>query len=226
MIDFFADTSATLATTVIFILAVLGSVLLKFWLASRQIRHVAMHRNHVPSAFAEKISLDAHQKAADYTIAKSRFGLLELAWGTTLALGWTLLGGLSLLNAVIVSAMGYGLLQQVALLGAFVLINATLEMPFTLYQTFVIEQRFGFNKTTGILWLQDLLKSTLVALVIGAPLAALVVWMMGATGPWWWLWTWGVWMGSTCCCCWCTPHGLRPYLINLSPWTTLNFSPV
>ena len=195
MTEFFADTPAPLATTLIFAIALLGSVVLKFWLASRQIRHVAQHRNQVPKIFAEKIGLSGHQKAADYTITKSRFALLELAWGTALTMGWTLLGGLSLLNAVTISAMGHGLWQQVALLGVFVLINAVLEMPFTLYQTFVIEQRFGFNKTTGILWLQDLLKSTVVALVIGAPLATLVLWMMGATGPWWWLWTWGVWMG-------------------------------
>jgi STE24 endopeptidase len=91
----------------------------KFWLASRQVRHVARHRGTVPAAFAQTITLAAHQKAADYTIAKARFGLVEMAWSTALLLGWTLLGGLDLLNRLLLSWMGGGMLQQLALLAAF-----------------------------------------------------------------------------------------------------------
>ena len=195
MNDLFASNSASLYTTIAFALALTLSLVLKFWLASRQIRHVALHRNTVPAAFAEKIPLAAHQKAADYTITKTRFGLLELAWGAVIALAWTLLGGLSALNQTLVDLIGHGVVQQVVLLVAFMAIGSTLDLPFTLYQTFVIEERFGFNKTSLRLWLQDFAKSLLLSALIGLPFITLVIWMMGATGPWWWLWVWGVWMG-------------------------------
>lgn len=189
------ELTPSLATTLIFAVALLASHLLKFWLASRQIRHVARHRDAVPPAFASQITLAAHQKAADYTITKTRFGLLELSWSTAVTLVWTLLGGLHWLNLTLLDWLGAGLVQQVALLMAFIVINGLIDLPFTLYQTFRIEQRFGFNKTTFKLWLQDTVKSSLLGLAIGVPLIALVLWMMGATGPMWWLWTWGVWMG-------------------------------
>jgi len=181
--------------TAAFALALVASVILKFWLATRQMRHVTQHRNAVPVAFQAQISLEAHHKAADYTVAQGRLGLLELAFGTAVVLGWTLLGGLSWLNHTLLQWMEPGVMQQVALLASFMMIGAVLDLPFTLYRTFVVEQRFGFNKITPKLWLQDLLKSTLVGAVIGLPIAALVVWMMGATGAYWWIWTWGVWMG-------------------------------
>jgi STE24 endopeptidase len=181
--------------TTAFAMALVASVMLKFWLATRQMRHVAQHRDAVPAAFQAQISLEAHHKAADYTIAQGRLGLLELAFGTAVVLGWTLLGGLSWLNQTLLQWMASGVLQQVAVLTAFMFIGSVLDLPFTLYRTFVLEQRFGFNKTTPKLWLQDLVKSTLVGAIIGLPIAALVVWMMGATGAYWWVWTWGVWMG-------------------------------
>lgn len=171
------------------------TVLLKFWLATRQIKYVAHHRNQVPTAFTEKISLDAHKKAADYTVTKTRFGMLELAWGAAITLGWTLLGGLSTLNQVTSNVLGAGLWQQVTLLLLFVAINGLIDLPFSLYQTFVIEQRFGFNKITPKLWVLDLIKSTAMGALIGLPLASVVLWMMGATGDLWWLWTWCVWSG-------------------------------
>lgn len=172
-----------------------ASVLLKLWLASRQMRHVAAHRQAVPAAFAQQISLEEHQKAASYTIAQGQFGLLELAWGTALLLGWTLLGGLSLLDGWIAGLVAPGLGQQVALVVAFGAIGGVLDLPWAAWRTFVLEQRFGFNRTTVQLWLQDLLKSTVVGALIGIPMVALVLWLMGAAGPLWWLWTWGVWMG-------------------------------
>ena len=181
--------------TFAFALTLLVGLLLKFWLGSRQIRHVAQHRAEVPSAFAATITLAAHQKAADYTIAKARFGMLELALGTVVLIGWTLLGGLSLLNQILLDWLGGGMGQQLALLAAFVLINGLIDLPITLYQTFVIEERFGFNKITLKLWLVDLLKSSLIGALIGLPIAALILWMMGATGSLWWLWAWAVWMG-------------------------------
>ncbi|HYW57610.1 MAG TPA: M48 family metallopeptidase [Polaromonas sp.] len=184
--------------TLVFTAALVLGVLLKLYLASRQMRHVAQHRHEVPAAFANTISLAAHQKAASYTIAKARFGLLELAFGTAVLLGWTLLGGIDALNqSIMASGLGsYGsLAPQLVLLGAFGLISGLLDLPFTLYSTFVIEERFGFNKMTLRLWVMDLLKSTLVGVLIGLPIVALILWIMGSTGSWWWLWAWGTWMG-------------------------------
>ena len=188
-------TSASFTLTVCLAVALVLGLVLKFWLASRQIRHVAQHRNSVPAAFANNISLAAHQKAAAYTVAKARFGLLEMALGTAVLLGWTLLGGLSALNQTLLQWLGGGMWQQIALLAAFLLIGALVELPMTLYQTFVLEERFGFNKMTFRLWLADLLKSSVMGALIGLPIAALILWVMGATGSRWWLWAWGVWMG-------------------------------
>ncbi|MDO8456286.1 MAG: M48 family metallopeptidase [Burkholderiaceae bacterium] len=186
------------ALTLIFAAALVLGLLVKFWLASRQIRYVALHRDHVPQAFAQSITLVAHQKAADYTLAKARFGLLELAFGTVVLVAWTLLGGLDALNTHLLGWLGNayaGMAQQLALLIGFIAIGGLIELPFTLYQTFVLEERFGFNKMTLKLWLLDALKSSVIGALIGLPLAALILWLMGATGGLWWLWTWCVWMG-------------------------------
>jgi len=187
--------SSSYLLTICFAGALVLGMWVKFWLATRQIRHVAQHRDAVPAAFTQTITLAAHQKAADYTITKARVGILELALGSTCLLGWTLLGGLDLLNRVLLEWLGGGMVQQLVLLAAFAFIGAVIDLPFTLYQTFVIEERFGFNKMTLGLWLSDLAKSTAVGVVIGLPIAALILWLMGATGSFWWLWAWGVWMG-------------------------------
>ena len=187
--------SSSLTLTLSFAVALALGLVLKFWLASRQIRHVAQHRDNVPTAFANTITLAAHQKAAGYTIAKLRLGLLEMALGTAILLGWTLLGGLSALNQSLLQWLGGGMGQQIGLLAAFVLIGALIDLPMTLYQTFVLEELFGFNKMTFKLWLADLLKSSVMGALIGLPIAALILWVMGATGSGWWLWAWGVWMG-------------------------------
>lgn len=187
--------SPSFLLTAVFAAFLLAGLALRLWLASRQIRHVARHRDAVPAPFAGRIPLAAHQKAADYTIAKARFGLLDAAIGAAVLLGWTLLGGLDALNQALLSALGGGMVQQLALLGAFALISGLIDLPGTLYQTFVIEQRFGFNQMTPRLWLADLLKSTLMGAAIGLPIAALILWLMGAAGPLWWLWAWCAWMG-------------------------------
>ncbi len=187
----------SLALTLLFSAALMLGLLIRFYLASRQIRHVARHREQVPAAFAGTITLASHQKAADYTITKSRFGLLELAFGAAVLLGWTLLGGIDALNQALQNSglAAYGsLVPQLALLAGFGLISGLLDLPFTLYSTFRIEERFGFNKMTFRLWLADLLKSTAVGLLIGLPLVALMLWIMGSIGAWWWLWAWGAWM--------------------------------
>ncbi len=191
----FQAMSASYTLTLAFAGFLLASLAAKFWLASRQVHHVARHRNEVPAPFSGVVTLPAHQKAADYTIAKTRFGLIELAFGAAVLMVWTLLGGLDILNQALLRWMGPGMWQQLALLGSFALIGGLLELPLTLYQTFVLEERFGFNKMTFKLWLADLAKSTLLGAAIGLPIAALILWLMGAAGSLWWLWAWAVWMG-------------------------------
>ena len=191
-------TDLSLTWTLVFSAALVLGLLLKLYLSSRQIRHVSRHRDTVPPAFAATISLASHQKAADYTLTKARFGLLELAFGSVLLLGWTLLGGLDTLNQALVGsalAQWGPLATQMALVAGFGLISGALDLPFTLYSTFRIEERFGFNKMSLQLWLADLLKSTLVGMVIGLPIVALILWLMNSAGPLWWLWVWAVWMG-------------------------------
>jgi STE24 endopeptidase len=180
--------------TLVFATALVASLGVKFWLASRQVRHVALHRDSVPPAFAGTVSLAAHQKAADYTMAKARVGLVEMAFGGAVLLGWTLLGGLHFLNQALVAWLGNGMAQQLALLVAFAAIGGLLDLPFTLYTTFVVEERFGFNKMTWRLWLADSVKGLVLGALIGLPIAWLMLWIMGAAGELWWLWAWAVWM--------------------------------
>ena len=180
--------------TLLFATTLVLGLIVKLWLFSRQIRHVAQHRQQVPAPFAGRISPAAHAKAADYTIAKARFGLVDTAFGLLVVVAWTLLGALSALNQWLLDAVGPGMWQELALLGSFVVINAVVELPLTLYRTFVLEERFGFNKMTPKLWIADLFKSSIVGALIGLPIAALMLWVMGSAGPYWWLWAWGLWM--------------------------------
>ena len=184
--------------TVLFLAALAAATATRLWLAQRQIRHVRAHREAVPDIFASTIPLSAHQKAADYTLAKARFGLLASAFGTVVLVGWTLLGGLDALNTAVRDTVHprFGdMAYQLALLGAFALASGLLDLPFELYSTFRIEQRFGFNRMTWKLVVADLAKGLAVGVVIGAPIAALILWLMGAAGRFWWVWAWGAWMG-------------------------------
>ena len=186
-----------LSFTLLFAVAMVVSLLVKFWLATRQLRHVASHRDTVPASFASSITLAGHQKAADYTLAKGRFGLLTMAFGAAVLVGWTLLGGLGWLDDAVRGAVQprFGdMAYQLVLLACFVVIGGLLDLPFELYSTFRIEQRFGFNRMTLKLYLTDMFKGALVGTLIGLPIAALMLWIMGATGALWWLWAWGAWM--------------------------------
>lgn len=190
----FTDLSYLNLFTGLFVLALLAGLLVKFWLAMRQIRHVAWHRNQVPAAFADTISPAAHQKAAAYTAAKTQFDLWHTLYSAALLVGWTLLGVLAALNYFLLERITQPMWQQLALLGAFSLINGLLELPLGWYHTFRLEERFGFNKTTLKLWVTDLVKGTLMGAAIGLPIAALILWLMQQAGGWWWLWAWGAWV--------------------------------
>jgi len=179
--------------TLAFAAALLLSLATKLWLATRQMRHVAQKRGAVPAAFAGTVTLQAHQRAADYTLAKGRFGLWTTALGSAILLGWTLLGGLDALNGFVRAALlaSWGpLVYQLALLTVVALVGALIELPLEWISTFRIEQRFGFNRMTFKLWLADQAKGALVGALIGLPLAAVLLWLMAASGGLWWLWAW------------------------------------
>jgi STE24 endopeptidase len=189
--------SPALMLALVFTGALLISLIARFWLASRQIRHVARHSDAVPAAFANTVSLESHRKAARYTLTKGSFGLWTMAFSAAVLVGWTLLGGLGLLNDALLDTVRPrfgGMAYQLALLSAFVLIGSLLEMPFDLYGTFRIEQAFGFNRMTWKLYLADAAKGLLLGALIGLPLAAGMLWIMASTGELWWLWTWAAWM--------------------------------
>jgi STE24 endopeptidase len=182
--------------TAVFAAALVASLLTRAWLAARQARHVLGHRDAVPTQFQATVDLAAHRKAADYTLAKIRFGQTQMIFAAVVLLGWTLFGGLDALNGFVRAAVGMrwgGLGYEVALVAGFMSIGAVLELPFDLYATFGLEARFGFNRTTWRLWLSDALKGLLLSLVIGVPLLSLVLWIMAASGSLWWLWAWLTW---------------------------------
>ncbi|WP_287913857.1 M48 family metallopeptidase [Comamonas sp.] len=211
------ELSPSMLLTLAFAIALALQLLVQLWLNTRQVRCVAQHRHEVPQSFASHISLAAHQKAADYTLAKARFGLLHMAWGAVILLGWTLLGGLNTLQNTLLQWMEPGMVQQLALLAAFAAISGLLDLPFSLYQTFALEARFGFNKSTPGIWLGDLLKSTLLAAIIGLPIAWIILWFMGATGSLWWLWAWGIWTGFQLLLMWIFPTYIAPLFNKFEP---------
>jgi STE24 endopeptidase len=209
-----------LLLSALFAAAVVAGFVVKTWLSWRQMRHVAAHRSQVPPAFAGTVSLEAHQKAADYTLARGRFGLISLAVGTAVLLGWTLLGGLDALNTAARDAVQprWGdMAYQLALLAAVAAIGGLIDFPLDAWSTFRLEQRFGFNRTTWRLYLIDAAKAAAVGAALGLPIAALVLWIMGAAGAWWWLWAWGAWVAFQLLMLVLYPTVIAPLFNKFSP---------
>ncbi|MBA5690360.1 M48 family metallopeptidase [Rugamonas apoptosis] len=185
----------SLAFSILFVSFLILTLLVRFWLASRHIRHVLRHRAAVPAEFAQTIPLAAHQKAADYTVAKTKFGLLGLLINTVVLVGFTLLGGLQWLSVAVYQYTGPGMTYQLALMAGFALITGLIDLPFDYYKQFGMEQRFGFNKMTPGLFFADLLKGVALGAVIGLPLVWVVLTLMDKAGGLWWLYAWFVWSG-------------------------------
>jgi STE24 endopeptidase len=185
--------SASLFTS-IFIVTLALTTLAKFWLARRHLAHIAAHRNQVPDAFREQIPLASHQKAADYTSAKTRFSMLGMLFDAALLLLFTVAGGIQLIANLSQGWFSQPLMQGMATIVIVLILSSLLEAPFNLYRTFAIEARFGFNNMTFKLYLADALKGLLVGAVLGLPLLAGVLWLMGRMGEYWWLYVWGVWV--------------------------------
>ena len=205
--------------TIGFLALLAASFLLREWLAWRQIRHVRAGREQVPDAFRDRVPLAAHQRAADYTVARTRTAMLELGWETVLLLAWTLGGGLALLDQAWQAAGWSTLWTGVAVILSAQLVSALLELPFSIYETFFVEQRFGFNRTTPATFIADMVKQGLLMLAFGVPLVAVILWLMEVAGPLWWLWAWLVWMGFTLLMTWAYPTFIAPLFNRFTPLT-------
>jgi STE24 endopeptidase len=208
----------SLTFSVLFVGFLILTLAVRFWLSSRHIRHVLAHRQAVPAEFAEKIPLAAHQKAADYTVARSKFNLLTLLVNAVVLIGFTLLGGLQALSALLLHAFGSaGMLYQLALVAAFVLISGALDLPFEYYRQFVLEAHFGFNKMTRKLFFADMLKNTLIGAIIGLPLLWVILSLMQQAGALWWLYAWLVFSGFQLLMLVLYPSVIAPLFNKFSP---------
>ncbi len=204
--------------TFAFLLALTISVGLRVWLALRQYRHVGAHREVVPFDFAAAVTLAEHRKAADYTQAKLRISLAALAAETLLLLALTLGGLLDRLDRAWLAVFDeHSYAHGLALFASVGLIAFAVDLPFSLYRIFVVEARFGFNRMTPRLFIADLLRQTLLAVVIGAPLIAAVLWLMAAMGERWWLDVWLLWLAFNVLIMLAWPTLIAPLFNRFSP---------
>ncbi|MFA5530657.1 MAG: M48 family metallopeptidase [Thiohalomonadaceae bacterium] len=203
--------------TTLFLAALAASVLVQLWLDRRQQHHVAAHRGTVPTEFADSISPEAHRRAADYTVAKVRLAMVEQLYGAAVLLVWTLGGGLDLLDRTWRTAGRGPVATGVGVLVSLFLVGGLIELPFSAWRVFRLEQKHGFNRSTPGLFLADTLKQGVLLVLFGAPLAAVVLWLMGHAGPLWWLYAWGVWMGFAVLMMWAFPAIIAPLFNRFSP---------
>ncbi len=201
----------------IFLAALVFSTVARSWLSWRQLRHIASHREAVPAEFSETISLDAHQKAADYSGAKTRLNMMDVLIDALLLLAFTLGGGLHWLDGVARGLVGDGLWHGVMLVAGITLIGGMVSLPFTLYRTFGIEAKFGFNQMTLKLFVLDLLKQSLLGAAVGIPLILAAMWMMQSLGDYWWFYAWLGWMAFNVVLLAIFPTWIAPLFNKFSP---------
>jgi STE24 endopeptidase len=190
---------------------------MRLYLSQRQINYVSQHRAKVPDSFAENISLEDHQKAADYTTTKVKFGRLPLFYDIALLLIWTIGGGLEWLDQNIIAYELNPIMAGIAVILVYSLISAFLDLPFSIYNTFVIEEKFGFNKTTAKTFIIDMIKGSALGLVIGVPLLYIILWLMEQAGEQWWLYTWLVISGFSLLMMWIYPTWIAPIFNKFEP---------
>ena len=206
------------AFAALFLAALLASTGTRLWLAARQMRHVRAHREAVPDSFAGAIPLAAHQKAADYTVAKTGVGMADACLSLVLVLALTFGGALQWLSdAWARIAPPFGIAHGVALIVSVVVLLSVIELPLTLYRTFVVEARFGFNRMTPKLFVIDLAKQALVSALLGLPLLVLVLWLMARMGELWWIWVWFAWAGFNLLMLLIYPTFIAPLFNKFSP---------
>ena len=202
--------------SLIFVLALCLMIFLRIWLARRQITHVSRHRPTVPEQFADRIDLAAHQKAADYSMARNRLGFVSLAIEVALLLAFTYGSGLQALHDFW-SAQLNGLAYGVALIFSVTIISALIDLPLSLYAQFVVEERFGFNRMSIKLFIVDLLKQAALGLLIGTPVLLAVLWLMAQMGDGWWLYVWLFWCGFNLVILFVYPVWIAPLFNKFSP---------
>lgn len=203
--------------TILFIAALAISTLTKLWLARRHLSHIAAHRSTVPNAFSATITLSDHQRAADYTSAKTHFSIWSTCFDTLLLLAFTLGGGIQWIAEFCNTQFSSPLAQGMATLVGVLMLSSFLEAPFNWYRTFVIEARYGFNKMTIKLYLQDALKGMLLGAILGLPLLAGVLWLMGRMGDYWWLYVWLVWVTFNLLILFIYPTFIAPLFNKFTP---------
>ncbi len=203
--------------SLIFVTALLLSTGLRLWLDLRHLRHVAAHRGQVPADFLGRIELADHRKAADYTAAKLRLGFFETLVDTLMLILLTLGGLLALIDGGLREWLGAGHPQGLALFATVGLIGFIVGLPASLYRSFVLEERFGFNKLTWKLWLADLAKAALLTVLIGGPLLFAVLWLMDAMGRHWWLYVWLLWLGTNLLILFLYPTVIAPLFNKFTP---------
>jgi STE24 endopeptidase len=189
------DAKVTVAFTALFVFTLGLTTVLRLWLAQRHVRHIAAHRDAVPEAFRETIALEAHQRAADYTTARVRLAMAEGIVGALFVLALTLGGLLQAMHEGWTTLGLGGLAHGLAFIAGLAVLSSALDLPFSLWRTFVIEERYGFNKMTLRLFAIDLAKGALLGALIGLPVLAAVLWLMEKMGPFWWLHVWLLWLG-------------------------------
>ncbi len=203
----------------LFLIAIAGGLLLEFWLMLRQRRHVIAHRSEVPEAFTEYVTLDQHHTAADYTLAQTRIWGKELLFGTLLLLVWTLGGGIQYIQDIWNTLdlginqilMGTGIILSVSI------ISGILDLPFSIYRTFVLENRFGFNRTSPSRFIKDQLLKLMLSLLLGVPIVWVILWLMQTAGDLWWLLAWLFWTGFTLIMSWAYPTLIAPLFNKFTP---------
>ena len=203
--------------TWLFIIAVVITAGVQLWLSLRQAKHVSDHRSTVPAEFADKVTLEEHQKAADYTKEKGSFGRMQLLLSAVVLFLWTLGGGLNWLDQLWRTAEWGSLATGVAVLISFSLISSLIDIPSSLYSTFSIEERFGFNKVSLKMFFTDMLKGAALSMVIGIPLILLVLWMMESAGDLWWLYAWIALTAFSIIMMWAYPKFIAPLFNKFKP---------
>ncbi|HET7730266.1 MAG TPA: M48 family metallopeptidase [Usitatibacter sp.] len=208
--------ASTFAT--VFAAFVLAALAWRVWLGLRQSRHVALHRDRVPDDFAAFIPLEAHRKAADYTLDKQRVGLIEtVAIDGAVLLALTLGGGIAAIDGLSQRWFGGGYLRELATVFGAILASTLASLPFDLWRTFVVEERHGFNRMTPRLFAIDLVKGMALSLAVGTPLLLAVFWLLQTTGPYWWLYTWVAWLAFTLVLVVAFPRWIAPLFNKFTP---------
>jgi STE24 endopeptidase len=207
----------------LFLLFFVCSTCGQLYLSVRQSKAVLAHRNHVPAAFAQSVSLAEHQKAADYTLAKQRLARYETLFQALLLLLFTIGGGLDLLARLSQKWVHYNIAQGIVLIGLFALANLILGWPMAWYRSFRLEAKFGFNKMTLATFFADQFKGCLLAIIVGLPLLYIVLFLMQTLieahwlGGIWWLVVWLVWVIFSLLLMWAFPKWIAPLFNKFEP---------